>query len=277
MFVFYSCRGEEFRKDLGKIGEEISSLFPSVPVMVFTATAPPKIQKCLIQKLHLKNVSKIVLNPDRTNIEYVKIKRPASMHTEDHLDITLHQILQQLENDRLQYPMTILYTDMKTISYAYAFFDKYMGDKQYEGEKKPHNRIFAQYHQVYPESMKKFIVEEICKEHSTIRLIFATVALGMGLDSPHIRHVIHYKPPTSLEKFFQETGRAGRDGLPAKSTLYFNKTDIRSNRPGITQSMIDYCRNESVCSRRVMLKYFGHEPAQNGQMNCCCICTNHNQ
>ena len=67
-------------------------------------------------------------------------------------------------------------------SYVYAFFDKYMGDKQYEGEKKPHNRLFAQYHQVYPESMKKFKVEEICKEHIKSRLIFANVAIGMGLD-----------------------------------------------------------------------------------------------
>ena len=67
------------------------------------------------------------------------------MHTEDNLDITLHHILQELDNDRLQYPITILNKDMK--SYVYAFVDKYMGDKQYEGEKKPHNRIFAQYHQ----------------------------------------------------------------------------------------------------------------------------------
>ena len=103
-----------------------------------------------------------------------------------------------------------------------------MGAAQYVGESVVENRLFAQYHQVYTEDMKKFIVQELCKDRSKIRVVFATVALGMGLNAPHIRRVIHYKPPTSLEKYFQETGRAGRDGQPSTALLYYNNTDIRS-------------------------------------------------
>ena len=95
--------------------------------------------------------------------------------------------------------------------------------------------------------MKQFIVKELCKDRSKIRLVFATVAFGMGLNAPHIKHVVHYKPPTSLEKYFQETGRAGRDGQQSTALLYYNNTDIRSNRPGIENDIITYCRDDSRC------------------------------
>ena len=72
--------------------------------------------------------------------------------------------------------------------------------------------------------MKRFIVQELCKVKSRVRIVFATVALGMGLNAPHIRQIIHYKPPTSLEKYFQETGRAGRDGLQSTAVLYYNNS-----------------------------------------------------
>jgi superfamily II DNA helicase RecQ len=95
----------------------------------------------------------------------------------------------------------------------------------------------------------------------------------MGLNAPHIRVVIHYKPPTSIEKYFQETGRAGRDGLPSKAILYYNNTDIRKNRPGIQQNIIEYCKNDSKCLREVMLKTFAVKKSENIE-DCCCICAN---
>ena len=80
--------------------------------------------------------------------------------------------------------------------------------------------------------MEDFIFAELCKENPIIRIVFATVALGMDLDAPGISKVIHFKSPTSVETYLQETGQAGRDGLPAEAILYANKTDIQSNRPG---------------------------------------------
>jgi len=146
-----------------------------------------------------------------------------------------------------------------------------MGDHQYVGAHIPENRLFAQYHQTYTEKMKTFIVSEICKDCSKIRVIFATVALGMGLNSPHIRVVIHYKPPTSIEKYFQETGRAGRDGLQSTAMLYYNNTDIRKNRPGIEPQMIQYCKNDSKCLRSMMLECFGYQ-TNDANKSCCSVC-----
>ena len=176
----------------------------------------------------------------------------------------------KLMTEKLNFPLTIFYTDTSVISFAYSFFEKKMGKLQYVGDAKPENRLFAQYQQVYTDAMKKHIVQELCKEESKIRIVFATVALGMGLNAPHIREVIHYKPPTSLEKYFQETGRAGRDGLQSKALLYYNNTDIRKNRPGIENNIITYCRNDSRCYRAIMLEYFGYAPSENVAVGFCC-------
>ncbi len=95
----------------------------------------------------------------------------------------------------------------------------------------------------------------------------------MGLNAPHIRRVIHYKPPTSLEKYFRESGRAGRDGQPSTALSYYNNTDIRSTRPGIEKDIISYCRNDTHCYREVMLEHFGHEPdSTRDRKECCTIC-----
>lgn len=197
--------------------------------------------------------------------------RPPSQETKDHLDNILGELADQLMTEKKDFPLTLMYTDTETISYAYRFLEKRMGTVQYVGEDIPENRLFGQYHSEYTEAMKKFIVTEIVKKYSTLRLLFSTVALGMGLDAKYIRHVIHYKPPTSLSKYFQETGRAGRDQQPATATLYYNNTDVRSNRPGITKDMITYCKTESTCLRKVMLSHFGFEDSVENEA-CCSVC-----
>ena len=184
-------------------------------------------------------------------------------------------MVDELLEKKTEYPMTLFYADTGIISFSYAFFEKTMGRNQYIGAPEPENRLFAQYTQVYTDDMKKFIVTELCKQNPKIRIVFATVALGMGLNAPHIRQVIHYKPPTSLEKYFQETGRAGRDGLQSTALLYYNGTDIRSNRPGIEKDIIQYCKNDSCCYRALMLSHFGYQPSEHVQAEFCCdFCNN---
>ena len=250
------------------IGSELLSRFPQIPAIVLTATAPLAAQQELIKSLKLKQPKVIAVNPD---IKYRKVSRPPSTDTEDHLEEILTPLADQLMTDKLDFPLTIMYTDTSVISFAYSFFEKKMGEKQYVGEAVPENRLFAQYQQVYTETMKRFIVQELCKVKSRVRIVFATVALGMGLNAPHIRQIIHYKPPTSLEKYFQETGRAGRDGLQSTAVLYYNDTDIRKNRPGIEQNIITYCQNTSRCYRVFMLEYFGYNaPSDNVVKGFCC-------
>jgi len=240
--------------------------------MLFTATAPPSKQEELIKLMLLKDPVKIIMNPDRHNIFYNVICRPPSQDTQDHLDEILDRIGEDLLKDPDNYPITIIYTDTRVIAYAYRYLERKLGRKQYTGTVTPENRIFAQFHQEYTVKMKSHIVSEICKIDSKIRLVLATVALGMGLDAPEIRRVIHYKPPTSLEKYFQETGRAGRDNKQSEAILYYNATDIRSNRPGLTKEMARYCKT-TVCLRETMLEYFGHKaPEYRIRNKCCCKC-----
>lgn len=263
-----------FRKDFLRIGEDLLPLVPKIPVMLFTATAPPATQMELKKALQMEDPKVVEVNPDRQNVAYIKHIRPPSNQTKDHLDQLISNICSNLKAQGSDYPQTILYTDTECIAYFYSQTEKKLGiQHQYQGEHIPENRVFAQYHSEYTPSMKEHIVTELCKPQSKIRIVYATVALGMGLDAPHVRHVIHYKPPTSLEKYFQETGRAGRDQQPARATLYFNKTDIRHNRPGITKGMISFCENDTKCLREFMLGHFGHSaPPNRDAFDCCCVC-----
>jgi superfamily II DNA helicase RecQ len=262
-------RGEEFRKDFQRIGQELLPQIPETPVLCFTATAPPAAQTRLQSCLLMQSPVIITKNPDRPNIMYEVIQRPPSTKTEDHLDEIITALAQSLKDERMDFPQTIVYTDTATIAYSYWLTEQVLGQDQYEGESIPENRIFAQYHKGATSKIKDLIVSEICKTDSKLRLVFATVALGMGLDAPHIRRIIHYKPPTSIEQYFQETGRAGRDGKPATGTLYFNNTDIRQNRRGMTSTMIDFCRTKT-CYRGVLLQYMGHALDNGRDMTKCC-------
>ena len=254
-----------------KIGSEFLPLLCSTPVMVFTATATETARNRLIKELNLRDPLQVTMNPDRPNIKLNVLERPASQNTTDHLDIILTTMAEELKSQTTDYPLTIMYTDTSVIAYSYWFMDNYLGPQQYLGVAQPENRLFAQYHKEYTAEMKNDIVSQLCSSQSKIRIVFATISLGMGLNAKNIRHVIHYKPPTSLEKYFQEIGRAGRDGLPAKATLYYNSNDIRSNKPGMTSEMRQYCKQNTECRRSFILTYFG-EDVMNKPDTCCDIC-----
>ena len=106
--------------------------------------------------------------------------------------------------------------------------------------------------------MKHELISSIVSESCKQRVIFATVAFGMGVDSPCVERIIHFGVPRTMESFFQESGRAGRDGRPATSTLYFNNNDIGANVEGMQPIMRDYCKNpQNVCRGKIVLSHFG--------------------
>lgn len=91
--------------------------------------------------------------------------------------------------------------------------------------------------------MKTHVITELKKETPILSLIFATVALGMGLDVRCITRKIHCRPPTTIEKYLQEIRRAGRTGDKCIAVLYFNNKDIAKNRKGLNEEIIQYCKN----------------------------------
>ena len=101
-------------------------------------------------------------------------------------------------------------------------------------------------------------------------MLFATSALGMGVDVPSVEHVIHITPPSKIESYLQEVGRGGRTGVPSRATLYFNNSDIAANKEHVTKPMKAYCKLQESCLRNLILKYLGSSCVTQGR--CCCIC-----
>ena len=240
--------------------------------MALTATAPPQMLKNLKHSLSLKTDCKVIAaNPNRRNIYLEKKVRMSNHHGYEGFDQILVPIANDLALQRERYPMTIIYLKLKYCGYAYGLFERILADKQFVGETKyPSGRLFAQFHAPQTKRMKKSIISEIKEENSRIRVLFATSALGMGVNAPYVEHIIHISPPSNLESYMQEIGRAGRTGKPACATLFYNNSDIASNKVHVQEQMKDYCRSEESCLRTLILKYLGFSSVT--QERCCCVC-----
>ena len=104
-----------------------------------------------------------------------------------------------------------------------------MGSAQYvplNAEALREKRLFAQYHAPQTTAMKDQVLKELSSSTSKVRVVFATVAMGIGVDILSIRHVIHVGLPRTIREYFQETGRAGRDGQVSTAVLYYKSRDI---------------------------------------------------
>ena len=270
LFSFHFVRGEEFRREFKDLSA-VKAFFPDVPVMALTATAPPHILKRLKESLGLKANCKVVnANPNRVNIYLDKKVRLSTHHGFASYDQILLPIAHDLAIQCEKYPMTIIYLKLKYCGYAYNLFERVLGDRQFVGETRdPVGRLFAQFHAPQTTRMKKAIIGEI-KTDSRIRVLFATSALGMGVDAPSVGHVIHITPPSNIESYLQEVGRAGRTGVPSRATLYFNNSDIAANKEHVTEPMKAYCKLQESCLRNLILKYLGSSCVT--QERCCCIC-----
>ncbi len=174
-----------------------------------------------------KEVQVCYWHPDRKNIFYEKVFRCGQ--DIDSIEGILRPIAKGLLKEKNNYPLTVIYISLKWCGFAYKLFEYVLGIKQYypEGSLQiPENRLFVQFHASQTNQMKEQILRQVCSTTSTVRVVFATVAMGMGADVPSIRTVIHVGTPCSIKAYFQETGRAGRDGKPVHAILHFNNRDI---------------------------------------------------
>lgn len=113
-------------------------------------------------------------------------------------------------------------------------------------------------------------MKELVNNSSKIRLLFVTVAFGIGVDVKNIRHIIHIGVPLTMEEYFQEAGRCGRDGQPSKALVYYNSYDISEGKKNLSETMRKFVQMQS-CKRQFILKYFGYNlPASNLPEHMCC-------
>ena len=238
----------------------MGSIFPKVPWLGLTATATKKTRTEIIESLGMFNPIEIVVNPDRPNIYFSSSARPD--RGDEKLNDILRPLVDQLKGERMEFPLTVVFGNLETISMCYAFFNFAMGKEQYEPVGAPpraENRLFTQFHAQYPVKEKERIVEGLTLGTSKLRIIFATVAFGIGLDLKNIRQIIHIGVPCSMEEYFQEAGRAGRDGLPSKAHVFFNSYDISKARKNLSTVMREYVKDDK-CKREMIMGYFGFAP-----------------
>lgn len=154
--------------------------------------------------------------------------------------------------------MTIVYVNqLEALGYCYQYIEDCMGVLAYCPVDKPipENRLIAQFHKDYTPKMKTHKISELRKECPTLKLVFATVALGMDLNAPCISRIIHFQPRTTREKYLQEVGRAGRNGQEATAKLFYNMSDIAPNRKGLREEMRKFCLNKSTCFRKAVKSF----------------------
>ena len=273
--------GVEFRKDFAKLSQ-LGSLFPKAPLLILTATAPKHVREALTKSLLLSNPRVVIANLDRSNIFMHKDKRMPASAGEDSFKEILVPIANDLNNRLREYPLTLIYLPLKWCGYAFKLFYDILGEKSYfpPGDKKPENCLFAQFHSPQTESMKNEIMKQLQgpDKSRSIRVVFATIAIGIGVNIYDIRHVIHITVPGTIESYYQEIGRAGRDGKQARASLYYNGHDISLNKPGMTSEMRDFCSENDKCLRKIVLDYLGSPSTlwsvkSTEQHSCCSNCS----
>lgn len=251
-----SMWGHDFRKSYGLIAEFIDNLRIRPVVTAFTATATEVVRKDVINLLKLRNPYIYIGSFDRENLEiklYIE---------EDKLEL-VKDIIREREGEA-----GIIYcATRKEVDGLYY----YLKDLGYD---------VLKYHGGLKDSEKEFYQDEFLNENSNVMI--ATNAFGMGIDKSNIRYIIHFTIPKNIEGYYQEIGRAGRDGFSAKCYLFFNRADIRTleyliyttvqlNRKEIEikklQQMIDFCETKE-CLRAFILRYFGEQNIREYCTNC---------
>ena len=256
--------GHDFRPDYMNL-KSIKEYFPNIPVAAFTATATNKVQKDITERLSLINPFMVRASFNRPNLFYSIEQKQNSK-----IDEQIYCYIKKYPNEAI-----IVYrTSRKAVEECYTYLrEKGLSALPYHAGLSKSDR---------ENNQNKFSFDEA-------QIIVATVAFGMGIDKSNVRHVIHGDLPKSMENYYQETGRAGRDGSPAFCHLFFNRGDIRKlmffindlketnpQEYGIAKnkifSMMNFAENFE-CRRKKILKYFGEKfPKQN--CSACDVCNN---
>jgi ATP-dependent DNA helicase RecQ len=238
--------GHDFRPEYAALGV-LREQFPDVPLIALTATADPHTREDIVQVLGLGEARRHVLSFDRPNIRYTVLEKRRPM-------------------DQL---VRFLARQGSEPGIVYALSRKRVGE--IADGLAARGVAAAAYHAGLPADVRRDVQERFIRDE--LQVVVATVAFGMGIDKPNVRFVVHYDLPKNIEGYYQETGRAGRDGLPSEALLLFGAQDVVTARLLIEnsdnpdqrrieshklQAMIGFAES-LTCRRRVLLGYFGEE------------------
>ena len=167
---------------------------------------------------------------------------------------------------------TIVYCkSIKDCGRLYTLFKQKLGDASFQdGVKTSQSMLFGMYHHATPPRLQTRIMDSLY-EDGPCRLVFATNALGMGVNFKDVRMIVHYGPPREMEELVQQIGRAGRDGKPANALVLFQGVHLRNCK----DSVKEFCNNDSGCLRKMLLEEFGvNETSLQIKHECCsqCLC-----